>query len=118
MNRIGLLRLILMLGSTLVLACGCTSPLDIFDRDQWRIEEVVQVLPMSSLDDSVNQRCLENPVLSNAQLVAVLRIRVHRAPHRIAIAIPSSLNVREKDKVAVNFDACQLRLPRSIQPGT
>jgi len=116
MNRTGLLRLILMLASTLVLACGCASPLAIFDQDQWRIEEVVQVLPMSGLDDSVNQRCLQKEAPSNTQMVAVVAIRVHRAPHQIALAIPSSVTVKEKDRVRVNFDTCELRLAHAVQP--
>ena len=117
MNKIGLSRSVFLLGITSALACGCASPMDIFNQDQWRTEEVSEVLPISGLDDSVNRRCLENAALPNAQLVAVIKIRVHRAPHRIALAIPSSVTLREKDKVAVNFDTCQLRMTRPAQPG-
>ncbi len=118
MNKTDVSRWIFSLGCTLGLASGCANPLDIFDQDQWRTEEVAQVLPMSGLDDSVNQRCLEKAALANTQLVAVIRVRVHRAPHRIAIAIPSSATVREKDRVQVNFDTCQLRLSPQAAPPT
>lgn len=109
MNSVGPSRLTLLLGSTLVLAFGCASPIDIFNQDEWRTEEVAQVVPLAELDDSVNRRCLEKTALATTQLVAVIKLRVRHAPHRIALAVPSSTTVRAKDRVRVNFDTCQLR---------
>ena len=111
MNRIGLLPWSCLLGSALVLASGCASPLDeILSQDHWRTEEVAEVVSVSDLDDSVNRRCLETAVLTSTQPVAVMKIRIHRAPHRIAVAIPPSAAVKKKDKVRVNFDTCELQL--------
>ena len=111
MNRIGLLPWICLLGGALVLASGCASPLDeVFNQNHWRTEEVAEVVSAADLDDSVNRRCLETAALANTQPVAVMKIRIHRAPHRIAVVIPASVTVKNKDKVRVNFDTCELRL--------
>lgn len=106
----GSLQVTLLAASMLVLVGGCANPLDMFDDDQWRTERVVQVLTATDLSDLPNRRCLGERSLPQSAQVAVLKIRVHRAPHLIALAIPPSLPVREGDNVSVNFKTCQLRL--------
>ena len=119
MKKITFVLLTGLLGSTLVLASGCASPFDeVFNQDRWRTEEVADVLPMSDLEDSVNRQCLEKATLANTKLVALIKIRVNRAPHQIAMVIPSSSTFKKKDKVRVDFDTCEMQLIHAAQPGS
>jgi len=96
-------------GCLLALIAGCADhPFNAPDDAQWYPARVLQVAHPSELDDSINRRCLEGLARTTEQ-VAVVTVRIHRAPHVAAFAVPPMLNLQDKDRVAVNFRLCQLR---------
>ncbi len=87
---------------------GCADPFDSADDAQWHAARVVRILKPSELDDSMNRQCVERLEPMPAQ-VAVVTVRVHRARHFAAFAVPALASVQVKDAVQVNFRLCQLR---------
>lgn len=117
MTRLTFFVLSGLISSAIMLAAGCASPFDeLFSEDRWRTEEIADVRPVSDLEDSVNRQCIEKASLPKAQLVALIKIRVHRAPHQIAMLIPTSAAMKKKDKVRVDFDSCEMQLIHAAQP--
>ncbi len=92
----------------LALTTGCADPFDLADDVQWHPAQVVRVLAPSELDDSTNRRCVEKIDPTTVQ-VAVVWIRVHRARHSMAFAVPAEMTLRETDNVQVNPRLCRLR---------
>lgn len=86
---------------------GCAA-FDVADDSQWYAARVETILTSSDVDASVNRRCVDSldPV---PERVAIVTVRVHRALHYAAFAIPASAGVQVRDDVAVNFRLCQLR---------
>lgn len=96
----------------LAIVAGCADPLETSDDAQWYSARVVRVLNPSELDDSVNRRCLDS-LAEMPEQVAVVTVRIHRAPHVAAFAVPTLTKVQAKDRVTVNFKVCQLRPARA-----
>ncbi len=96
----------------LAIVTGCADPFDTSDDAQWYSARVVRVLNPSELDDSVNRRCLDG-LTQVPEQIAVVTVRIHRAPHVAAFAVPAPTKVQERDRVAVNFTLCQLRPMRA-----
>jgi hypothetical protein len=93
----------------LAMFSGCANPFDLSDDAQWYSARVVRVQNPSDLDRTVNRRCVEglDPM---PEQVAVVAVRMHRAPHLAAFAIPAQVEVKDDEPVSVNFRLCQLRL--------
>ncbi len=87
---------------------GCANPFDVSDDTQWHGARVLSVLKRADLDDSMNRRCVDG-LDPKPEQVALVSVRIHRAPHVAAFAVPTSLGLKEKDRVSVNFRLCQLR---------
>ena len=95
-------------GGLLALVAGCADPFHTADDEQWHSARVIRVINPLELDDSVNTRCLDG-LARKPEQVAVVKVRIHRAPSIAAFALPAQGKVQENDRVLVNFRFCQLR---------
>jgi hypothetical protein len=92
----------------LAVVMGCADPFETADDAQWYSAQVLRVLKPLELDDSVNRSCLDG-LAEMPEQVAVVTVRIHRARHLAAFAVPALAKVQVKDRVTVNFRLCQLR---------
>lgn len=104
--------LILRIGgfASVVAALTACSEFDVPHDTQWYAARVTTVVSSTALDSSVSQNCLNAD--SASERVAVVAVRIHRALHYVAFAIPVSSQVHAQDEVAVNFRLCKLRTAR------
>ena len=91
----------------LIALAGCNA-FDVPNDSQWYSARVSSMASPTDVDESVNRRCIEslNPT---PERVAVVTVRLHRALHFAAFAIPTAMAIHLRDNVAVNFRLCQLR---------
>lgn len=106
-------RVAVGIGASLLILGACANEETSGLASQWREGVAMSIVREDAIPEGASSRCIAPPPDSDAQprdvLVAIVRMRIGRAPFDEAFEIPQGATVRAGDAVRVQPRLCLLR---------
>jgi hypothetical protein len=98
------MKIVAIFGVTLG-AISCAS----FSSTEWRNGHVIRVLRSREVIPDVDLRCIDAAPRRTDHAIALVKIRIGRAPYEIAVPFDHQLALVPGERVAVHMTSCQIR---------
>lgn len=95
----------------ILVATFCTISCASFSSSEWRSGHISRVLRSGEVIPDADDRCIDAATKRSDGAVALVRIRVGRAPHSIAVPFDPKLALVPGERVFVEMTSCQLWRP-------
>ena len=101
-----LMKLVAILGGSCC-AISCAS----YSSSEWHSGHVNRVVRSNEAIPDGDLRCIDSAARRTDGAIALVRIRIGRAPYEIAVPFNPQLALVQGERVAVHTTTCQIRRP-------